>query len=175
MDAGDYISLAACVVSVIAAILSFISYLLARKEHKLQLKLYADGLPNFRFKVIESCIKDNKECDKIQYWFNLLVTNMSDKQTSISEYILKLECLQKITFKPEYVTLKNVDVVCLELPQNIDAHSSIKGWCVFELPRDTFKELDIETCTVTLKDIHGKTDCQTPIYIKEELINYGID
>ena len=100
MDAGDYISLAACVVSVIAAILSFISYLLARKEHKLQLKLYADGLPNFKFKVIESCIKDNKECDKIQYWFNLLVTNMSDKQTSISEYILKLECLQKITFKP---------------------------------------------------------------------------
>lgn len=58
---------------------------------------------------------------------------------SISEYILKLECLQKITFKPEYVTLKNAAVVCLELSQNIDAHSSIKGRCMFELPRNILK------------------------------------
>lgn len=175
MKPEDYISLVACIVSVVAATFSYISYLLARKEYKLQLKLYSEGLPNFNFKIIESCIKDDKENEKIQYWFNLLITNMSDKQTSILEYVLKLECLEGITFRPEYATVKNADVVCLELPQNIEAHSSIKGWCVFEVPRNTFKELNIESYTITLKDIHDKTDCQTPIYIKEELINYGIE
>lgn len=177
MDAGDYISAIACIVSIVAAILSFVSYLLSRKQYKLQLKMYSEGLSNFNFKIIDSCVKDDKEYDNIQYWFNLLITNISDKQTSIVEYILKLECLGDIVYIPERVDLKkekNVDVISLGMPQNIEAHSSVGGWCVFELPRSTFKELSIEECRVVLKDIHDKTNYQTAIYIKEELINYEV-
>ncbi len=177
MDVGDYISAISCIISIIAAILSFVSYKLSKKEYNLQVKLYADGLANFNFSIIDACIKDNKDYDKIQYWFHLLITNLSDKQTSIVEYSLRLECLSNVVYKPEYIlpdNVKNSDITVLEMPQNIEAHSSLKGWCVFELPRNTFKELGIESCSITLKDIHKKTDSQTPIYIKEELINYDI-
>lgn len=177
MEPGDYISAISCIISIIAAILSFISYRLSKKEYNLQVKLYSDGLANFNFNVIDACIKDNKDYDKIQYWFHLLITNLSDKQTSIVEYSLRLECLSNVVYKPEYIlpdNMKNSDITPLEMPQNIEAHSSLKGWCVFELPRSTFEELDIESCSITLKDMHKSTDSQTPIYIKEELVNYDI-
>lgn len=177
MEPGDYISLVACIISIVAAGLSFISYRLSKREYALQVKIYSDGLANFNFKVIDSCLKDNNDCDKIQYWFHLVVTNLSDKQTSIIEYSLKLECLTKIVYKPEYIlpsNIKNSDITLLEMPQNIEPHSSLKGWCVFELPRSNFKELEIETYSIVLKDIHQKTCSQNPIYIKEELINYDI-
>ena len=163
--------------SIIAAVLSFISYRLSKKEYNLQLRLYSEGAANFNFKVIDACIKDNKEYDRIQYWFNLLITNLSDKPTSILEYVLRLDCLTGIVYRPEYVMpddAHNFDIAFLNIPQNIDTHNSIKGWCIFELPRKTFNELDIESCIITLKDIHGKMDFHSPIYIKEELINYDI-
>lgn len=174
---GDYISAVACVVSIVAAILSLTSYLLSRQQYELQLKMYSDGLSNFNFKIIDAYIKDDKEYDKIQYWFNLLITNMSDKQISIIEYVLKLECSDGIIFRPECLAphiFGNTDVVRLIMPQNIDAHSSTRGWCVFEIPRETFNELDIEECRIVLKDIHDKKESQTAIYIKEELINYEV-
>lgn len=177
MDVGDYISAIACIISIIAAFLSFISYRLSKKEYNLQHKLYSDGLANFNFNIIDACIKDNKEYDKIQYWFHLLITNLSDKQTSIVEYSLRLECLSNVVYKPEYILPDNIkisDITFLEMPQNIETHSSLKGWCVFELPRSTFMELDIESCSITIKDIHSKTDSQTAINIKEEIINYDI-
>lgn len=177
MDAGDYISAVACIISIGAAIVSFVSYRLSRKQYKLQLKMYTEGLSNFNFQIIDSCVKDNKEYDKIQYWFNLLITNISDKQTSIVEYVLKLDCLGNLTYTPEFVDLKersNLDIVSLGRPQNIEAHSSVRGWCIFELPRDTFKELSIEKCRICIRDIHDKMDCQTAIYIEEELINYEV-
>lgn len=147
MDTGDYISTIACIVSIGAAILLLISYLLSRQQYKLQLKMDSDGLSNFNFKIFDACIKDDKEYDKIQYWFNLLITNMSDKQTSIIEYVLKLECSDGIIFRPECLApdnFRNADIARVIMPQNIEAHSSTRGWCVFEIPRDTFNKLDIE-------------------------------
>lgn len=47
MDTVDLISLVACLVSIVGAIISIIMYRLTRKEYKLQLRLYKDGLANF--------------------------------------------------------------------------------------------------------------------------------
>ena len=130
MDTVDLISLVACLVSIVGAIISIIMYRLTRKEYKLQLRLYKDGLANFNFQIVECHLKDDKENDKIQYWFNLLILNLSDKQTSIIEYSLTLKCSDGLLYKAEYYkngSKRFEGIKYLDISQNIDAHNSITG------------------------------------------------
>lgn len=176
LSTSDMISLVACIISILAAIVSFVSYRLSKKEYNLQMKLYTEGLSNYNFEIVDSFLVDDNKSEKIQYWFNLLIVNISDKQTSIMKYELRLECLNNIIFKPEFALERQDEenISFLELPQNIDAHSSIRGWCIFELPRKLYKSLAIEKQTLLVKDIHEKKVEKEAIYIKEEVVNYDV-
>lgn len=90
LEVSDYISIGACLISVVAAIASVIACVIANKQLKLQRKQYEDGEPNISLKVLESIIKKDKKSNTVQVWLNILVGNISDKATSINNIVLRL-------------------------------------------------------------------------------------
>ena len=61
LEVSDYISIGACLISVIAAIASIVACVIANKQLELQRKQYEDGGPNFNIKVLDSIIKKDKK------------------------------------------------------------------------------------------------------------------
>ena len=100
LDVSDYISIGACLISVIAAIASIVACVIANKQLELQRKQYEDGEPNFNIKVLDSIIKKDKKSSTVQVWLNIRVGNISDKATSINNIVLRLFCLEDIIYRP---------------------------------------------------------------------------
>ncbi|MCM1569063.1 MAG: DUF4352 domain-containing protein [Roseburia sp.] len=176
LDAGDYISLGACLVSVIAAIASIVACVIAKKQLELQEKQYEDGEPNFNIKVLDAIIKKDKKISTVQVWLNIRVGNISDKATSINNIALRLFCLEDIIYRPSLNKDVQTDtgITYFSIAQNIGAHSSEMGWCIFDIPIDTYNDLQIEYSELNVEDIHGQKCVEKIIYIQEELIDYGI-
>lgn len=98
LEVSDYISIGACLISVIAAIASIVACVIANKQLELQRKQYEDGEPNFNIKVLDSIIKKDKKSSTVQVWLNIRVGNISDKATSINNIVLRLFCLEDIIY-----------------------------------------------------------------------------
>ncbi len=176
LDASDYISIGACLISVIAAIASIVTCVIANKQLKLQRKQYEDGNPNFNLKVLDSIIKKDKKSDTVQVWLNIRVGNISDKATSINNIVLRLFCLEDIIYRPSLNKYGHTDaeIKNFSYAQNIGPHSSETGWCIFDIPIDTYNDLQIEYSELNVEDIHGHKCIEKIIYMQEELIDYGI-
>lgn len=176
LDVSDYISLGACLVSVIAAITSIVACVIAKKQLELQKKQYEDGEPNFNIKVLDAIIKKDKKSSIVQVWLNIRVGNLSDKATSINGIVLRLFCLEDIIYRPSInkKLQKDAGITYFSVAQNIGAHSSEMGWCVFDIPVDTYNDLQIEYSELNVEDIHGQKCIEKIIYMQEELIDYGI-
>lgn len=176
LDISDYISIGACLISVIAAIASIVACVIANNQLKLQRKQYEDGEPNFNIKVLDSIIKKDKKSTTVQVWINIRVSNISDKATSINSIVLRLFCLGDIIYRPSINkdVQTNAEIKYFSLAQNIGAHSSEMGWCSFNIPIDTYNDLQIEYSELNVEDIHGRKCIEKIIYMQEELIDYGI-
>lgn len=176
LELSDYISIGACLISVIAAIASIVACVIANKQLELQRKQYEDGEPNFNIKVLDSIIKKDKKSSTVQVWLNIRVGNISDKATSINNIVLRLFCLEDIIYRPSLNKDAQTDegIKYFSLAQNIGAHSSEMGWCIFDIPIDTYNDLQIEYSELNIEDIHGQKCIEKIIYMQEELIDYGI-
>lgn len=176
LDASDYISIGACLISVIAAMASIVVCVITNKQLKLQRKQYEDGNPNFNLKVLDSIIKKDKKSDIVQVWLNIRVGNISDKATSINNIVLRLFCLEDIIYRPSLNKYGHTDaeIKSFSYAQNIGPHSSEIGWCIFDIPIDTYKDLQIEYSELNVEDIHGRKCIEKIIYMQEELVDYGI-
>lgn len=176
LDVSDYISMGACLVSVIAAITSIVACVIAKKQLELQRKQYKDGEPNFNIKVLDAIIKKDRKSSNVQVWLNVRIGNISDKATSINNIALRLFCLEDIIYRPSLN--KNIqtvaDITYFSIAQNIGAHSSEMGWCVFDIPINAYNDLQIEYSELNVEDIHGQKCTEKIIYMQEELIDYGI-
>lgn len=95
LEVSDYISIGACLISVIAAIASIVACVIANKQLELQRKQYEDGEPNLNIKVLDSIIKKDKKSSTVQVWLNIRVGNISDKATSINNIVLRLFLLRR--------------------------------------------------------------------------------
>lgn len=176
LDASDYISLGACLISIIAAMTSVVACAIAKKQLELQKKQYKDGEPKFSIKVIDAIIKKDIKSNNVQVWLNIRVGNISDKATSINNIILRLFCLEDIIYRPSHNKNIQADagVTYFSISQNIGAHSSEMGWSVFDIPIDIYNDLQIEYSELIVEDIHGQKCTEKIIYMQEELIDYGI-
>jgi len=150
---------------------------IAKKEYKLQKKIYTNGIPKLELSIRDNFIYDNISNNLVYFFFGIFISNLSDKQTSLKKYVLSLICEENLIFKPDSV-FEIIDIYkeleILQIAQNIDAHSSKAGWCVFSLSREVYKKININTYIITLEDIH---DIKTQTYsslLREELINYEI-
>lgn len=67
------------------------------------------------------------------------MSNLSDKSTSINNIVLWLFCLEDTIYRPSLNENlgANTEITYLSNAQNIDAHSSEIGWCVYDLSIDT--------------------------------------
>lgn len=176
LDISDYISIGACLISVIAAIASIVACVIANKQLELQRKQYEDGNPNFNLKVMDAIIKKDKKSSTVQVWLNIRIGNISDKATSINSIELRLFCLDDIIYRPPINKNFQTEtgITYFSIAQNIGAHSSEMGWCIFDIPIDTYNDLQIEYSELNVEDIHGQKCMEKIIYMQEELIDYGI-
>lgn len=177
MDVGDIIACVACFISIICTIITFFQLRIAKKEYKLQKKIYTDGIPKLELSISDNFIYDDMNRDNIYFFFGIFVSNLSDKQTSIKKVILSLMCEDDLIYKPQ-LTRETLDLYkdlnIINNAQNIEAHSSIAGWCVFSLPRDVYKKINIDTYFITIEDIHNVIVKGYSVLLREELINYEI-
>ncbi len=176
LKVSDYISIGACLISIVAAIVSIVACVIANKQLEMQRKQYKDGEPNFNIKVIDSLIKKDKRSSTVQVWLNIRVSNISDKATSINNIVLRLFCLKDTIYRPSINKDAHTGegIKYFSLAQNIGAHSSEMGWCIFDIPIDVYNGLQIEYSEFNVEDIHGRKCIEKIIYIREELIDYGI-
>lgn len=176
LEVGNRISLISVLISVFCAVFSFLQARSANDSYKLQQKVYNDGKVNFDFRILENFLVDNKESSNIYYFFGIQIFNISDKPTSIKNYELQLVC-SDLVFKPKLFLdkLESYDALKqLPLSQDINAHSSVAGWCIFVLPKENHLKLDINSHVLVIEDIHNEKARQTSVLVREEVINYEI-
>lgn len=178
IDIGDIIAFIACIISVICAVFTFWQVRIAKKEYALQKKIYLDGLSKLELNIRKCFIYNDKNEDNIYLFFGLIISNLSDKQTSIKKCVLSLSCEDNIIYKPSLcetpLPLYN-ELDYLSIPINMEAHSSCGGWTIFKLSRDVYQKIDINMFTICVEDIHGAKVVDSTILIGEEISNYEIN
>ncbi|EHR0218357.1 hypothetical protein N2W49_000937 [Clostridium perfringens] len=162
------------IIAVVAAIFAFSQARSAKKSLKLQEKIYSAGMANFKIKEIsESFLYNDEKSKNVYYFFKVNLDNLSDKNTAINKVKLNLIGRENnfiVNYK-EGVPIEN-DLVRLTLPCNIQAHSSANGWIAFEVPKNVYKELDIDTHFIIFEDIHGLEKKVEEIFISEKVVRY---
>lgn len=177
MEIGDKIAFIACIISIICAVTTFLQLKWARKDYLLQKKIYSDGISKIDLSISDNFIYDDKYKDNVYFFFGIFISNLSDKQISIKKYTLSLLCEDNIIYKPD---LSNEDIDYynsierLHIAQNIDAHNSIAGWCMFSLSRKIYNKINIDTYVLAVEDIHNTKSQSYSVLLREDLLNYEI-
>lgn len=177
IDIGDIIALVACIISIICAVFTFVQVSIAHDEFALQQKIYRDGLSKLELNIRNSFLYDDKNQDNVYIFFGIIINNLSDKQTSIKKCILSLLCEDNIIYKPDLcdITISHYkELNYINIPANLDAHSSCAGWVKFVLSREVYDKIDINMFMVCVEDIHGTKAVDNTVLVREELYNYEI-
>lgn len=163
------ISVISAIVAVFSALFSMSQAHSAKKSRKLTEQIYREGKPNFSIVDITDSFMENNECsDKVIYHFYCLIANRSDKDTSITNAKLQIDCTSTIfTFNPSSPSTDEISEIAL--PANIGAHKAVSGWLKFEVPRITLKKNYIKSHCLVMKDIHNFEDKKEVIYIRERI------
>ncbi len=172
----DWISIASCGIALLSAVFAYAQARVAHKSYKLQKAMYIDGYAKIDIMINENFFVDDRENKNVFFYFGIIISNLSDKQTSIKKYILKLNC-EDIVYKPMF-SMENLEhynnLNRLSEPQNIEPHSAVAGWCVFILERNIYEKLNVNTYTLIVEDIHGVQAGADSVFLREELLNYEI-
>jgi hypothetical protein len=173
----NILALISIVIAVLAALFTFFQWRVARKSYKLQRAAFNDSKISISLQNIDECfIHNDKNADDLHYFFYLNIVNLSDRPTSIN--LVKL-ILHLDNGKEYYITASEnnklyPDNKRLILPANISPRSSIVGWTAFSINKKIYNELQIESHTILVSDIHKLIAKQEIIYIHEEVIGYDI-
>lgn len=176
LKANDWISVISCLIAIASAIFTFCQARVSKKTYKLQMKIYTESLAHLNLEIFNNFIYDDKQNSYIYFFFGVNISNLSDKPTSIKKYTLSLLC-DNLIYKPD---LSNTsleiysDLTRLNIAQNINPHNSVSGWCVFELLRENYQKINVNTYLLTIEDIHGQQAKKESILLREELVNYEI-
>lgn len=173
----DIIAIISAAIATFSAFFAFWQARIAKKALKLQSAMYEDGKVNFLIRDIEnSFLYNKKEENSVYYFFKIVLSNLSDKSTSISKLQLSLShnntdalivsCTNNLSIYP--------DLFRLDVPINIQPHSSNSGWVTFEINKDTFKGLIIDTHFIIVTDIHDVIVKREEISVREEVIGYDL-
>lgn len=176
-ESFDIVAIISAIIALLSAGFAFWQARIAKKAFKLQKAMYEEGKVNFTIQDIEnSFLYDKNGEDKVYYFFKIILSNLSDKPTSISKIQLSLSqnntdalivaCTTNIIIQP--------DLFRLSIPSNIEPHSSNSGWIVFEISKQVYRPLDIDTHYIIATDIHGVTVRREEIYIREEVVDYAL-
>lgn len=178
IDVSDVISMLACFVSIFCAFFSLWQAKIAKKSYDLQKKIYLEGFSHLELNIRDSFIYDDKNEEKVFIFFGILVNNLSDKHTSIKKCVLSLLCEEDIVYKPSLSEMEDAfykELSRFELPQNLGAHSSRAGWLKYEVSREIYMKININSFVVCVEDIHGVRALDNTVFVREELYNYEIE
>ena len=173
----DIVTIISAIIAFLSAVFAFWQARIAKKTFKLQKKMYEAGKINFAIQDIENCfLYDKNGEDKVYYFFKIILSNLSDKPTSISKIQLSLSqnnidalivaCATNLIIQP--------DLLRLSIPNNIDPHSSNSGWVIFEVNREIYRTIDIDTHYIIATDIHGVIVRREEISVREEIVDYAL-
>jgi hypothetical protein len=157
-----------------SAIFAFWQARLAKKTLKIQQQIYEEGKPKLTLEIIESFLVDKKDEDKVYYYMNTIISNNSDKNNSIKSVALKVKD-KTHTLNMSEVKNRMSEFEMFNFfgsPLNVDAHSSIKGWFVFELKRNIYNDLNPDSYFLETEDINNIKYLKEEILIREVVINY---
>lgn len=177
INAGDIIALFSCIISIICALFAFFQVRIAKNDYALQKRIYLDGTSKLELAIRNSFIFDDKKENDVYLFFGIIISNLSDKQTSIKKYVLSLLCEDNIIYKPDlcYKDLELYqDLNYLDIATNIESHNSISGWVRFILPREVYDKINIDMFMINIEDIHGTKISDSTFLVREELNNYEI-
>lgn len=173
----EIVTIISAIIALSSAIFAYWQARLANKALKLQKAVYEDGKVKFDIQDIEnSFLYDKNGEDKVYYFFKIILSNLSDKPTSISKLQLSLTQNNKDPFIVTCIANTSIqpDLFRMSVPANIKPHSSNSGWIVFEICRQVYRNLDIDTHYIIVTDIHGVTVKREEIYVREEIVDYAI-
>ncbi|WP_415330919.1 hypothetical protein [Clostridium perfringens] len=162
------------IIAFASALFAFFQARSAKKSLKIQKKIYNDGMANFEIEdILNSFLYIDEKEEDLYYFFLINAKNLSDKNTSIHKVKLNLISKEN-TFIVDYKENLSIEsrLVRLNLPCNIQAHSSASGWIVFEVPKNVYKELDIDTHIIIFEDIHGLVKKKEEISVLEKVVEY---
>lgn len=177
LEIGDVIAAIACIISIICAVFTFSQTKFAKKEYELQKKVYLEGLAKLELNIRDCFLYNDKNENNIFIFFGIVISNLSDKQTSIKKCILSLLCEDNIIYKPDlcdtYISIYE-GLNYLNIPMNMEAHSSTAGWVKFALSREIYEKLDINMFMLSVEEIHGIKQVDNAVFVREEINNYEI-
>ena len=172
------ININADTVSVIAAVIAFLSMIISwrqarisKKSLKMESAIFNDRKPNSTFDSIVDCYCINDERDNnVHLRFLILLTNRSDRPMTINQIRLRirgesLELIVRPILADDF----------LNSGDNIEGNHSMRNWVQFDLPRHQYLDLGILDYTIELQDAHGNLQKNTAIFLREEVRNYEDD
>ncbi len=178
IEVSDIVAMIACVISIFCAFFSLWQAKTAKKAYDLQKKIYLDGFSHLELNIRDSFVYDDKNEEKLFIFFGIVVNNLSDKQTSIKKCVLSLLCEEDVIYKPSLSEKEDCfykELSKFEIPQNLGAHSSHAGWLKYEVSREIYMKININTFVVCVEDIHGVRALDNAVFVREELHNYEIE
>ena len=167
------LSIISALIALVSAYFSYNQAQMAKKTYKMQIET---GKSNLIIKEIKNCFVHNeRRSDNVFYFFQIQLSNLSDKATSVNKIQLKL-----INSKYPVIINKCDDIAIrpmlnrILMPANISPNNSITGWAAFEVQKELYKEIDIDSHYILVHDIHGNVIEKEEIYVREEFIDYDI-
>lgn len=163
------------IIALASAVFAWSQARAAKKSLKMQKIIYNDGKANFEIdNFSNSFLYNDKKTENVYYFLKVNAHNLSDKNTSIHKIKLKLIGRDNSFIVEEKENFKiECDLERLKVPCNIQSHSSVNGWVVFEVPKSVYKELNIDNHIIIFEDIHGLVKEKEEISIMEKVIGYG--
>lgn len=166
------IQIISAAISFLSAVFAFIQAKAAQKSYRMQQKVYEDGKAKFIINCISSsysCI--DSEYKNVCYFFEISITNLSDKSTSIKSAQLELVTndISFIVNHADNAIVKEGNKI-LKIPLNIQPHTAISGWLAFKVPKDIYNKLNINTHYIILEDIHNLIRRKEEIYVMKERV-----
>lgn len=147
--------ISAIIISVISLIISYNNYKFNQEANKI-LKLRFDSeAPQFELFLNEQLMKEKD--DYVEYFFSVLISNMSDKKNSIRNIELEIhykfgERDNSIKFDYNLIMI-NQESIIAQLPIDIDERSSKKINITFNVPIALRNDKDIISYSVNVYDI----------------------
>lgn len=165
--------IAAIIISVISLIISYNNYKFNQEANKI-LKLRFDSeAPQFELFLNEQLMKQKDDC--IEYFFSILISNMSDKKNSIRNLELEIhykfgERDNSIKFDCNSVRIINQESIIAHLPIDIDERSSKRIDITFNVPIALRNDKDIISYSVNVYDVFQNKTTVDAMLVNEVLL-----
>ncbi|MCW8916748.1 MAG: hypothetical protein OQK24_12970 [Magnetovibrio sp.] len=172
----DLSGLSSAVVPWLALLLSLIGLYSSRKALRLSEAQEERQKPLLVLYQQEGYVRYDLDSSSRYFAFLLSVSNRSDADNAISEVLLRLtyttsesvEMTVKIpsTEKTERV-FEEFNGPLLTVPERVDAHQTVSGWCYFQVKDALLDGCRIERHSIAIIDSHGIEVSVEPIVVQE--------